>query len=263
MGEIHKTDTARSPLLQPVIQRDYTKGFSALEPDAVPAPPPTPEQKAPGQSSPPPPTPPPGPSPNYTAPPEEDYTRPFSFDEEVDSASDLADGEGAQGVTMPAGSAKAFANFAGNAIQQYLPKLTYGYVKIDIENVIVNVEKGNLTHNWIDVFTKINDATEKGLAIPDESIKMWKSAFKEYLEYKNITAANPETAFWAATALLLGDQGVRAYSIKKTNERYMAEAIQASNPGLFEKQSSPPPQQQASSNNNQNSKPNETGTRAA
>jgi len=238
MGQIERTNTNISPLLQQaVIERDYTKGFippsDMTEKESTETGDPKPtsgsgenysEPRSMG-------------SPNFDKPEGEDKTRAFTFDEETDTDSDLKDGEAGPGLSMAAGSAKTFANFAGNAIQIYLPKLTYGYSKIDMEDVIINVEKGNLTTNWIDTFSHINKNTEEALAIPDESIKMWKSAFKDYLEYENITFANPKTAFIAATILLLSDQGVRAYQIRKSNEKYMKEAIAASNPGLFSKES--------------------------
>lgn len=241
MGQIEKTNTEISPLLhEPVVERDYTKGFSAsIEPpeSAVTGSSgaqPKPEQDVTGGKQ--------DAGFNFEKPNEEDFTRPFTFDEDTGTESDLHEGEQGPGVSMPAGSAKTFANFVGSAIQMYLPKATYGYSKIDIENVIVNVEKGNLTSNWIDIFGKINKNTEEALAIPDESIKMWKSAFKDYLEYKNMAFANPETAFWAATVLLLSDQGVRAYQIRKSNEKYMKEAIEASNPALFAKETNRKPE---------------------
>jgi len=238
MSAIQKTDTSKSPLLQPVIQRDYTKGINfntnAPGPAAGPAPDPGPGP-AKGNAT----SPLPGegqqPKPDFT-PPADDNTKPFTFDSETDNASDLLEGEEGPGINIPAGSAKTFANFVGNAIQMYLPKATYGYVKIDMENVLVNVEKGNLTGNWIETFEKINKNTEEALKIPDESIKMWKAAFKDWLEYKNIQAANPTTAFVSATILLLADQGVRAWSIKQDNERYMRQALEASNPGMFAKE---------------------------
>lgn len=238
MGQIERTNTNISPLLrEPVIERDYTQGFkppaettqNQQSANIIQEP-----EKEQGGSQ----TNTMGTErPNFDKPPETDNTRPFTFDEEIDNESDLKDGEQGPAMQMPTGSAKTFANFVGNAIQMYLPKATYGYSKIDIEDVMMNVEKGNLTTNWIDIFEKINKNTEEALAIPDESIKMWKSAFKDYLEYKNMSFANPETAFYAATVLLLADQGVRAYQIRKHNEKYMKEAIEASNPGLFAKES--------------------------
>ncbi len=232
MAEFQKTDTSKSPLLKPVIERDYTRGMGS-QPGMEPTPGPAAEKTDPkdaGASS--------GPgaatqSQQTSPPPGDDFTKPFEFDQETGATSDLGEGEAAPGVTMPSGSAKSFANFVGNAIQLYLPKASYGYVKIDMENVIMNVEKGNLTTNWVDTFEKINKTTEEALQIPDEPIKMWKGAFKDWLEYKSMTFANPETAFIAATILLLGDQGIRVYSIKKSNEQYMREAIQASNPELL------------------------------
>jgi len=240
MSVIQKTDTSKSPLLEPVTQRDYTKGINFNTKGSGPAPAPVPDpgpgpatgsatSPLPGENT--------GPKPNFTPPAGDDNTKPFTFDSETDNASDLLAGEEGPGINIPAGSAKTFANFVGSAIQTYLPKATYGYVKIDMENILVNVEKGTLTGNWIETFEKINKNTEEALKIPDESIKMWKAAFKDWLEYKNIEAANPTTAFVAATVLLLSDQGIRAWSIKQDNEGYVRQGIEASNPGTFSKES--------------------------
>lgn len=232
MSTIVKTDTAKSPLLQPVIQRDYTKGLNGNQPpNEVQKPPVEPNQTAgaqPGATK-------PGEAqPHNFEPPQNDTTKEFSFDEINENGSDVKDGE-EPGVTMPTGSARTFANFVGNAIQIYLPKATYGYVKIDMDNVTMNVQKGYLTLNYVDVFTEINKSAEEALKIPDENIKMWKAAFQHYLEYKQVAFANPETEFWAATALLLGDQAVRTYGLKKHMEKLMKDALESSNPGMFNK----------------------------
>lgn len=242
MPPIQKTNVNISPLLKPVIERDYTKGIGSVnigDTNNVKQPQPQDlNNKAPDTGN-------LNPEPDFSPPPppppgtDEDFTKPFSFEEETDTSSDLKDGESGPGVAMPAGSAKAFANWAGNALQIYLPKATYGYSKVDIENVIINVQKGVLHNQWIDIFEKINKNTEEALKIPDENIKMWKAAFKEYLEYKQMSFANPETAFWGATILLLLDQGVRTIQIKKANEGYVKEAINASNPGMFKGTSQP------------------------
>lgn len=240
---IQKTDTSKSPLLQPVISRDYTKGLSGQSSGPGPGPEPVKPVDTQGQATnivsdqnqaggP---GPKPGAAPDFSSFPD-DKTKEFSFEEPVnETASDLGEGEAAPGVNIPTGSARTFANFVGNAIQIYLPKATYSYVKIDMNNVRMNVEKGNLTLNWIEAFEKMNEQAEEALKIPDENMKMWKAAFQHYLEYKQVTFANPETEFWAATALLLGNQGVRTYQLKKTMEGYMAEAIAASNAILFER----------------------------
>jgi hypothetical protein len=237
---IQKTDTSKSPLLTPVIERNYTQGLGgglSGNSDKQPSGHVNTEKTEPQTG--------PGSNPNFQPPPPgssnagpghsgNDETKSFSFDEETEAGSDLKDGEQGPGVTMPTGSARTFANFVGNAIQIYLPKATYGYVKIDIDDVIMNVEKGNLLHKWVDVFENMNKSAEEGLKIPDENIKMWKAAFQHWLEYKQVELANPTTELVAATILLLGDQAVRAYSIKKQMAKYFKDAIEDSNPGLFD-----------------------------
>jgi hypothetical protein len=256
MSVIHKTDVVKSPLLQPVVHRDYTAGFNfneaagAKPADTTQKPSPEPEIK--------------GGAPNFTPPlgptsgpgsggsqPVDDGTKPFSFDEETDNPSDLGEGDNPS-LTMPTGSARTFANFIGNAVQIYLPKASYGYVKIDMSDIRMNIENGYLTLNFLDVFETVNKNSEEALKIPDENIKMWKAAFQHYLEYKQVTFANPETEFWAATALLLGDQGIRIYSLKKTNEKLVREAIAGCNPGIFEKKAPQSNEQKETKNSQKN-----------
>jgi hypothetical protein len=233
---IQKTNTSMSPLLQPVVTREYTKGFSNIPgaeqniskpPIETQAPPVTNNNPAPGPNFQKPPT---VNEKSFDSPPGDDQTKQFSFDENTDNESDLQDGEQGPGVTIPAGTARTFANTIGNLIQMYLPKATYGYVKIDIDNVRMHVEKGNLTFNWIGTFTEMNKSAEEGLQISNEAIKMWKAAFQHYLEYKQVAIANPETEFFVATAVLLVDQGARAYGIKRQLEGYMKEALEQNQP---------------------------------
>lgn len=237
MGTIHKTDTTKSPLLQPVIQRDYTKGLDFNGPETKvpgPAQPIQPAQPAPGQPA----QPGPGaaaekPTPNYnSAPLEDDSTKPFSFDEETGNPSDLAEGED-KPFSLPTGSARTFANTIGNIVQQQLPKALYGYVKIDINDVRMNVEAGILTPNWIETFEKINQTSKEALKLSDETMKMWKSAFQHYLEYEQISFANPKTEFFIATATVLTELGIIAYTINKTNKAHMRKAIEICQPGLL------------------------------
>lgn len=254
---IVKTDTAKSPLLQPVIQRDYTKGLNVSQPVNQEQKPPVADTqtKEPVNTSTNNPKPGEAQTHNFD-PPQNDTTKEFAFDEINENESDVQEGED-PGVTMPTGSARTFANFVGNAIQIYLPKATYGYVKIDMDNVTMNVQKGYLTLNYVDVFTEINKSAEDSLKIPDENIKMWKAAFQHYLEYKQVAFANPETEFWAATALLLGDQAIRTYSLKKHMEKLMREALESSNPGMFAKTKNPVTE------NDNKTKPSKDEARAA
>lgn len=230
---MEKTNTSRSPLLRPVIERDYTKGISinsdsgtasSAQPAASSIQPPPGGAQSPGVTAQ------PGPSQQKFNIPPPDSTKEFSFDEMHSGDEDKETGDFSGGINIPTGSAKTFANFVANAVKIYLPRVSYDYVKIDIENVIVNVEKRLLTANWIPTFTKINETTEEALKIPEESIKMWEKALQHFLEYKQLAFANPVTEFVVASILLLTDQGVRVYSIKKTNEQYMKQAIEASNP---------------------------------
>jgi hypothetical protein len=236
MATIQKTDTNRSPLLKPIINRDYTKGmqYNSPEPKPQPAPDKPPVIPASDDVT-------PGPQPNFDKPPQEphnephpgDETKSFTFNEDNDNPGDLKEGETGPGVSIPAGTARTFANTIGNIIQIYLPRAAYAYCKIDMENVRMNVEKGHLGFNWIEPFGEMNKSAEEGLKIPDESIKMWKAAFQHWLEYKNIALANPDTEFAIATTVLLTDLGLRAYGIKKQLEDYMIQALKDSHPERY------------------------------
>jgi hypothetical protein len=229
---MEKTNTSKSPLLKQVIERDYTKGINITDPSpSEPVSSTAQPQPKPGAAA--------GPTPGAPPPPKfniPDDTKAFTFDEVSGDPSDVSADDTGGGIGISSASAKTFANFVGDAIQMYLPKLTYGYSKIDIENVIVNIEKGLLTKNWLDAFVHINANTEEALQISDDAIKMWKKAFKDYLESENIAFANPKTALILATVVLLADQGVKAYQIKKANEEYMRQALEKSSPGIFQKQ---------------------------
>jgi hypothetical protein len=228
--EIQKTDLNKSPLLVGVINRDYTKGLgSSVNSQPSPGPTPSPDNKAnpqPGAA--------PGAQPNFQKPGPEvtpgDNTKGFQFDEETANPSDLSEGEPGPGLNVPPGAARTFANTIGNMVQLYLPQAAYGYAKIDMDNILINVEKGVLTSNWIEVFEKINSNTEEALKISDESIKMWKAAFQHWLEYQNIKAANPNTEMAVATGALLTEMGIKVYACRKENKGYVKEAIENCNP---------------------------------
>jgi hypothetical protein len=234
MGVIHKTDISKSPLLTPVIKRDYTSGTASEniqpEPGAQKEPSPPPGQSStqgPNYSPPPPPPPPGG---------QQDTTKAFSFDEESGSASDIGEGEPAPEIIIPPASARTFANTLGSLIQINLPKLGYGIAKVDINNILINVDKGVLTANWIPTFTTVNENTEKALKISDETMKVWKSACMHWLEYQKFTFINPNTEFLIANGQLLAEFGINLYSCMKANQDLVRQAIEASNPGYFERQ---------------------------
>lgn len=241
MGVIHKTDISKSPLLTPVIKRDYTSGMASenvsKEQNLGASPEPGAQKEInppPGQSS--------TQGPNYTAPPppppggQQDTTKAFSFDEESGSASDLGEGEQAPEIVIPPANARTFANTLGSLIQINLPKLMYGIAKVDIDNIIVNVEKGVLTAGWIDTFKTINENTETALKISDETMKVWKSACMHWLEYQKFTFINPNTEFIIASANLAAEIGINTYRCTKANQDLVRQAIEASNPGYFERQ---------------------------
>lgn len=251
---MEKTNISKSPLLKPVIERSYTQGISldsgagaSPQPEIKDKTQPSPDEQKAGATA----------QPKQESTQQKfnipaDNTKEFSFDEPIEGSSDIGADDTSGGLNISSASAKSFANFVGDAIQMYLPKATYSYCKIDIENVIVNIQNGKLTNNWLQAFQSINKNTEEALKISDDAIKMWKKAFKDYLESENIALANPKTALILATIILLTDQGVKAYQIKKANEEYMKQALEHSNPGVFEKKVV-----------NESEKPKENGTKQA
>jgi hypothetical protein len=247
---MEKTDTTRSPLLQPVIKRSYTSGLTlddkgsvtkvndkgedagAVIPEGGNAPAGSSPQAgqagaAPGGGATE-----PRPGARYNIP---DDTKEFTFNDDIPEGGpgDVSGEDHGEGIGISAQSAKTFANFIGDAIQIYVPKVAYGVCKVDIENIIMNVNKGVLTIEWIDVFKGVNSRTEEALKISDDEIKMWKKAFKDYLEYKNIKIANPETAFWGATAVLVANLGLKTYQARQANIELVRQAIMHCRPDLF------------------------------
>lgn len=230
---MQKTDTAKSPLLKPVIERDYTKGL-AVDPGPAAQEPvkkePEPGAGTKGQE------PLPG-APKIGAAEQKfnipDDTKEFSFDDIQPGASDVTDEDSGAGVNISTASAKTFANWVGGAIQLYVPKYSYSICKVDINNIAAHIAKGNLTSNWYDVFDRVNKNTEEGLKISDESIKLWKVAFKDWLESENIKFANPKNTLILATIALAAEQAIKIKEFMSANENLIRQALQHSNPDLF------------------------------
>jgi hypothetical protein len=232
---MQKTDTSKSPLLQPVIKREYTNGLTLDDKGAVTkinqqelgagsAPPPPP---GPDKNTAPPPPPPPG---SFNIP---DDTKGFTFNDIPEDPNDINENDHSDGVSISSASAKTFANVVGDAIQMYIPQLTYKICEVDMDSVKLHVERGILTTNFIEFFDDVNSRAKEALKISDDKIKMWKKAFKDYLEYKNFKAANPETAFWVACGVLATDITVSTYMLRKSHIEMMEQAIRHCSPDLF------------------------------
>jgi hypothetical protein len=231
-----KRSLSISPLLsEDVIVRDYTKGIETqltggkpkIEPYKAPEPQPKPS-----------PAPKPDPAPSQaTFTPPGDFTEPtgFQFDPDVDP-SDVTDADAATPgqLDLASGSAKAFANVIGDLIKVKVPEVSFQFVKIDLNSIERHIQSGNIQASLREVFAQINVGTRQALEFSDDEIKMWKKAFKEYLEYKNISAANPETAFWIATGVLVITQGIKINQLSKQNNGYIVDAINSYNPGYFD-----------------------------
>jgi len=95
------------------------------------------------------------------------------------------------------------------------------------------VREGNLSPEFFDIFELANNNTEESLKFDPEEIKMLKKATKDYLEYKNVGFANPETAFWATIAIIGTKQFYMINTLKKENRKLVLDALKITNPGMF------------------------------
>jgi len=230
---LEKPTTRRSPLLaDAVIERDYTKGIESQIDQG--------QQKQVSSTAPPEKGEPTATGPteqtfntDFSAPEDGEQPKGFSFQEEVDDPSDVT-GEEEAGFNLASGSAKTFANVIGDLIKIKVPELTFNYCKVDIGSIKVHINNGNIHPSLGEVFENINIGTLEALQFSDDEIKMWKKAFKEYLEYKDIKAANPETAFYIATATLVLTQGIKTRELAKSNKKYITDAINSFNPSYFD-----------------------------
>jgi hypothetical protein len=171
-----------------------------------------------------------GPSPNDNG---FDSPKGFSFEEDASDLSDIQDGD-PSGFELASGSAKTFANVIGDLIKIKVPEVTFQFCKVDMNSIEAHILNGNINAGLREPFQNVNIATREALEFSDDEIKMWKKAFKEYLEYKNIKVANPETAFWIATGTLVLTQGIKVVELKKNNKKYIVDAINSYNPSYFE-----------------------------
>jgi len=227
-----------SPLLRgAVIERDYTKGIetqlSGGGQQADPKPQPEAQPQAPVQEPIKAETQIPEPEPSQPTDSSFDSPKGFSFDEEITDQSDATE-EDTAGFELASGSAKTFANVIGDLIRIKVPEFSFNYCKVDTNSIEVHIQNGNINVALREAFQNINTLTRENLEFSDDEIKMWKKAFKEYLEYKNIKTANPETAFWIATGTLVLTQGIKVRELKKNNKQYIVDAINSYNPQYFE-----------------------------
>jgi hypothetical protein len=225
-GQPLEKSSAISPLLgDPVIVRDYTQGIDKqlVEPGQSKEKVMNDEPKDTSQQQ----------NQNFNQPPPGQGPNQFSFNRDIDDTTDASDDD-QPGMNLAAGSAKAFANVVGDIIKVKVPEICNAFVKIDLNSIETHIINGNINENLRDVFKQINIDTREGLEFSEDEIKMWKKAFKEYLEYKNIAVANPETAFWLATGVLITTQTIKVRELSKKNQQYIVDAINSYNPGYFD-----------------------------
>lgn len=231
MSTLEKIPT-KSPLLSDaVIERDYTKGIESQLSGSQPSQPqqpieppnPASESEQAQQQA----------GTGFTAPGNFEEPAGFSFDQEIDDKTDAQEGE-EPGISLASASAKTFANVVGDLIKIKVPEVSFNFCKIDLNSIEAHIQNGNINSALREVFQQINTGTREALEFSEDEIKMWKKAFKEYLEYKNIKGANPETAFWIATATLVVTQGIKVRELRKNNKQYIVDAINSYNPSYFD-----------------------------
>lgn len=250
-----------SPLLSDeIIVREYTTGIDSQVSGPDPAPTPDPDivqdqgvSGGPLPSDTPPSDTPPGDAPKgdlHLDPDVEklqDTTREFTFsgdlsqppggapaDDKVKSPTDASiSEEGTDALVVPEVSAKAFAELAGNIVGIYVPKWGYEYVKIDMKNIRTHVHKGNLAPDFFNIFEDVNEKVKEELKFDPEEIKMFKKATKDYVEYKGVEWANPETTFFISAGALSLSFGQKLIGLKKELNLMVLDGLKVTNPSLF------------------------------
>lgn len=229
-GTLKRTPIVSPLLASPIIEKDYTRGIESQidkpTPDTTP--------KSDGAIADPPPKEPDQTQFTHADHFEPDKTKGFSFEAPIDDdASDITDDD-APGFDLASTSAKAFANTIGDLIKVYVPQITYSYAGVDINSIKMHIANGNMQAGMNEAFENVNKNTFEALQFEDDEIKMWKKAFKEYLEYKNLQFANPENSFWVATAILFGVQGMKGVQASKQNKQFIRDSIMSYNPAFYE-----------------------------
>ena len=255
-GNIESLPTFSPLLNDEVIEKDYTKGIGGedLSGQQTTQQPETPKQQEPEaqtQETPPPPQQDEQTVKDYTIDPDaakmEDHTKGFSFDPsqqqgegvggEVPPETPQSDygGEGGEApVTdeykLPEASAKEFAEMIGSAFSIYVPQFSYNIVKIDLNNVKFHVEQGNIRPEYEPILKECNRNSEESLKFSPEEMRMFEKSLQKYLEYKNVSYANPETAFWATVGILGTKQIFVVNKLIKENQKLVYDTIMATNP---------------------------------
>lgn len=229
-GTLKRTPQVSPLLASPIIERDYTKGIENQIEEPVPEPVP---QLSGATPDPPPPEP---DQPQFTHADNlgPDETRGFSFETPIDDdASDITDDD-APGFDLSSTSAKSFANTIGDVGQAYLPLLAYTQAAVDLNSIKMHVANGNMSPSMNDAFSSVNEATLEALKIKDDEIKMWKKAFKEWLESENMSFASPKNALLIATAAVVSKLSISTIQASKQNKQFIRDAIMSYNPQFYE-----------------------------
>ena len=135
-------------------------------------------------------------------------------------------------IKMPSAQAANFSDTIGNIFNTYVPPIMHTLItKVDENNVMMWAERGLIHQTFVGTIKKVNENNLKTLKATEEEMDTWKKALKDFLEYKNIKAANPESAFYMATAFLVGNMIIKAKQASKETKELLWKAIQTSNPG--------------------------------
>lgn len=164
----------------------------------------------------------------------EDGTQGYSEDDAP--ISDGSNTPSTDSFKLPEASAKEFAETIVNIFSVYVPQFCYAYVKVDPNNIQFHIEEGNLKPEFKSVFNECNRNSESELKFSPEELDMLQNSLQKYLEYKNVSYANPETAFWGTVAVLTTKQVMVMNKLMKSNQKLVYDAIQSSNPDFRVKQ---------------------------
>ena len=135
-------------------------------------------------------------------------------------------------IKMPSAQAANFSDTIGNIFNTYVPPILHTLItKVDENNVLMWADRGLIHPTFIGTVRQINEVNLKNLKATEEEMNTWKKALKDFLEYKNIKAANPESAFYLASAFLVGNMIIKAKQSAKETKELLWKAIQTANPG--------------------------------
>lgn len=111
-------------------------------------------------------------------------------------------GGGGGGSDVGSGSAKLFSGIAGKALNAFVPKMAGSFCKVDMSNIEYHIQQGGLQEHYRDAFRKVNETINDEMKFSKEEVDLFSKALQDFLEYNNIKATNPNSAFIGVVFML-------------------------------------------------------------